>query len=307
MSGSLIARAELTAPWGLGLEPFGAAVFHVVLSGSGWLRTAEGRAIRLSAGDVAVLMRGQRHELMSEPGVPITSFSDLMQHCVPGRFPSIGIAGGGDQATMLCGFFKFDRQTSHPLLRALPDLIHINAGSGPGRIEGLVAMADAESAKPLPGSGALTDLLCGLLLVQVLREQLAVDSRAAAPWIHGLEDARVGAALELIHEAPQKDWTVGRLASAVAMSRSSFAQRFAVCVGESPMRYLARCRILRAAQLLDAERLSVTAAMQSVGYESESSFTKAFQRHLGCTPAAYRNSQRGSRPREGLTTEAFAV
>src|SRR5437762_10755282 len=144
-SGSLIARAELTAPWGLGLEPFGAAVFHVVLSGSGWLRTEEGRTTRLSAGDVAVLMRGQRHELMSEPDVPITSFADLMQHCVPGRFPSIGIAGGGDHATMLCGFFKFERQTSHPLLRALPDLIHINAGSGPGMIEGLVAMADARS------------------------------------------------------------------------------------------------------------------------------------------------------------------
>jgi len=295
MSGSLIARAELTAPWGLGLEPFGAAVFHVVLSGSGWLRSEEGRAIRLSAGDVAVLMRGQRHELMSEPGVLITSFADLMEHCVPGRFPSIGIAGGGDHATMLCGFFKVDRQAGHPLLRALPDLIHINAGSGLGMIEGLVAMADAESAMPLPGSGALTDLLCGLLLVQVLRAQLAVDSRAAAPWIHGLEDTRVAAALELIHETPQKDWTVAGLASAVAMSRSNFARRFAVCVGESPMRYLARCRILRAAQLLDAERLSVSAAMQRVGYESESSFTKAFHRHLGCTPAAYRGSQRRSR------------
>src|SRR5256714_1255846 len=180
MSGSLIARAELTAPWGLGLEPFGAAVFHVVLSGSGWLRTAEGRAIRLSAGDVAVLMRGQRHELMSEPGVPITSFSDLMQHCVPGRFPSIGIAGGGDRATMLCGFFKFDRQTSHPLLRALPDLIHINAGSGPGRIEGLVAMADAESAMPLPGSGALTEL----------HESVPATSRVHAGGLSRLSAAR---------------------------------------------------------------------------------------------------------------------
>jgi AraC-like DNA-binding protein len=307
MSGSLIARAELTAPWGLGLESFGAAVFHVVLSGSGWLRSEEGRPIRLSAGDVAVLMRGQRHELMSEPGVPITSFADLMEHCVPGRFPSIGIAGGGDHATMLCGFFKVDRQAGHPLLRGLPDLIHINAGSGPGMIEGLVAMADSESAMPLPGSGALTDLLCGLLLVQILRAQLAVDSRAAAPWIHGLEDARVGAALELIHETPQKDWTVAGLASAVAMSRSNFARRFAVCVGESPMRYLARCRILRAAQLLDAERLSVSAAMQRVGYESESSFTKAFHRHLGCTPAAYRGSQRRSRPGERLTAEAVVV
>src|SRR5215475_13646417 len=91
MSGSLIARAELAAPWGLGLERFDAAVFHVVLSGSGWLRTEEGRTIHLLAGDVAVLMRGEAHTLMSEPGAPITLFSELMQHCVPGRFPSIGV------------------------------------------------------------------------------------------------------------------------------------------------------------------------------------------------------------------------
>ena len=307
MSGSLIARAELTAPWGLGLEPFPAAVFHVVLSGSGWLRPEEGRLIRLTAGDVAVLMRGQRHVLMSEPGVPITSFADLMEHCVPGRFPSIGISGGGDHSTVLCGFFKFERQTSHPLLRALPDLIHVNAGSGPGIIEGLVAMADSESARPLTGSGALTDLLCGLLLVHVMRAQLAVDSRAAAPWIHGLDDARVGAALERIHASPQENWTVARLASTVAMSRSNFAQRFALCVGESPMRYLARCRILRAAQLIDAERLSVTEAMHRVGYESESSFTKAFRRNLGCTPAAYRSPQRRGRRVDGSNKERHLV
>jgi AraC-like DNA-binding protein len=297
MSGSLIARAELSAPWGMGLERFGGAVFHVLLSGSGWVRTEGGRTLRLSAGDVVVLMRGERHQLLSEPGVPVTAFAELMEHCVPGRFPSIAIAGGGDRAKMLCGYFKFERQNSHPLLRALPDLIHINAGSGPGMIEGLVAMADRESAEALPGAGALTDLLCGLLLVQVLRAQLAVDSRTAAPWIHGLEDARLGAALGLIHESPQKDWTVARLATAVAMSRSNFAQRFTLSVGESPMRYLARCRILRAAQLLEAERLSVTEAMRSVGYASESSFTKAFQRTLGCTPSAYRGSERPKQPR----------
>ena len=307
MSGSLIARAELGAPWGLGLERFDAAVFHVILSGSGWLRSEEGRTVHLAAGDVVVLMRGQRHELTSEPGAPITSFADLMQHCVPGRFPLIGISGGGDHATVLCGFFKFERQTSHPLLRALPDLIHVNVGPGVGMIEGLVAVADSESAMQRPGSGALTDLLCGLLLLQVLRAQLAVDSVAAAPWIHGLEDARIGTALELLHDSPQTDWTVALLASAVAMSRSNFAQRFAVCVGESPMRYLARCRMLRAAQLLDAEHLSVTQTMQRVGYESESSFTKAFQRYLGCTPAAYRGSQRRNRPGEARAAETVPV
>jgi AraC-like DNA-binding protein len=295
MSGCLIARAELNAPWGLGLDRFGAAVFHVMLDGAGWLDAGAGRRIRLRSGDIAVLMRGEPHLLMSDRDASVTSFSDLMAHCVPGRFPAIGIEGAGARATMLCGFFNFDRTTTHPLLRALPEIIHVNVESGLGLLDGLIAMADAESGRPRPGSGALTDLLCGLLLVQVLRAQLAVDSQAAAPWINGLQDGRIGKALELIHEDPAKSWTVARLASAVSMSRSSFAPRFVESVGESPMRYVARCRVLRAAQLLDGEHVSVSEAMGRVGYESESSFSKAFSRYLGCSPGAYR-SRRVRRP-----------
>lgn len=288
MSGCLIARAELTAPWGMGLDPFPAAVFHVVLSGSCLLDVGGRRHITLRSGDIAVLMQGQPHRLLSNRGVTITNFADLMAHCVPGRFPAIGIQGGGDRATMLCGFFNFDRQTAHPLLHALPELIHVNVGDGLGLLDGLVAMADAESGRPLPGSGALTDLLCGLLLVQVLRAQLAADPQVAAPWFHGLRDHRIAAALELIHQDPSRSWTVSELASSVAMSRSSFAPRFVACVGESPMHYVARCRILRAAQLLDADHKSVSGAMRLVGYQSESSFSKAFRRYLGCNPRDYR-------------------
>jgi len=295
MSGCLIARAELAAPWGMGLDRFPAAVFHVMLSGSGWLDPGSGRRIALRSGDIVVLMQGPPHRLLSDRDAPVTRFSDLMEHCVPGQFPEIGIEGGGAKASMLCGFFNFDRSTTHPLLRALPDVIHVNVAASLGVLDGLVAMADAESAAQRPGSGALTDLLCGLLLVQVLRAQLAVDSHAAAPWIHGLRDARIGTALELIHADPSKPWTVAGLASAVAMSRSSFAPRFIGSVGESPMRYVARCRILRAAQLLDSDRLSVSEAMHRVGYESESSFTRAFQRYLGCTPGAYRGARTTTR------------
>jgi hypothetical protein len=92
MSGSLIARAELTAPWGMGLEQFGAAVFHVILSGSGWLRTEEGRTIRLSAGDVAVgLDRGGA--CFRSCNVPIQLCSVLRRVCrriadaLPGAMP----------------------------------------------------------------------------------------------------------------------------------------------------------------------------------------------------------------------------
>lgn len=195
---------------------------------------------------------------------------------------------------MLCGFFKFDRASAHPLLRALPDVIHVNAGPDASLVDGLVTLVDKESAAPRPGSGALVDLMCGLLLVQMLRAQLAVDPDAAASWILGLNDRRIATALQLIHERPGAPWTVAALASRVAMSRSAFAARFADCVGEGPMSYLARCRILRAAHVLGTESLSVAEAMHRVGYQSESSFSKAFVRYLGCSPAAYRNSSRAA-------------
>lgn len=62
--------------------------------------------------------------------------------------------------------------------------------------------------------------------------------------------------------------------------------------GQGPMSYVGPCRMLRAAQMLGTEQLSVAEAMHRVGYESESSFSKAFVRWLGWTPAAYRNSAR---------------
>lgn len=298
LAGCLIARAELSAPWGIALGGYDAAVFHVMISGSCWMDPEGGSRVHLRSGDIAVLMHGQPHKLVSAPDSHATDFAELLSHCVPGRFPVVHIDGGRARATMLCGYFKFDRRTTHPLLRVLPDVVHVNAGGDASVLQGLLALADAESAAPRPGSGALVDLLCGLLLVQMLRAQLSVDPRAAAPWILGLEDRRIGAALELIHEQPGASWTVASLASRVAMSRSSFAARFTDCVGEGPMSYLSRCRLLRAARMLGTEQLSVSEAMHAVGYQSESSFSKAFVRCLGCTPAAYRNSARAGASRQ---------
>jgi AraC-like DNA-binding protein len=296
LSGCLIARAELNEPWGIALGGYDAAVFHVMVSGSCWLEPDGGPRLHMTSGEIGVLMRGQRHVLRSHPDAPTADFADLLAHCVPDRFPTVHVDGGGAIATMLCGYFNFDRRTTHPLLRALPDVVHVNAGRDSPLLEGLLAMADAESAAPRPGSGAMVDLMCGLLLVQMLRAQLSVDPTAAAPWILGLSDRRIANALDLIHDRPSAGWTVASIASRVQMSRSSFASRFTSCVGEAPMSYLARVRILRAAQMLGADQLSVAEAMHQVGYQSESSFSKAFVRWLGCTPAAYRRSAGANRP-----------
>jgi AraC-like DNA-binding protein len=91
-----------------------------------------------------------------------------------------------------------------------------------------------------------------------------------------------------MHAQPEHDWTISRLATAAAMSRSAFAARFTELVGEPPMRYLTRWRMAAAARLLAEGRASLFQIAQQVGYDSEAAFSKAFKREKGMNPSQYR-------------------
>jgi AraC-like DNA-binding protein len=71
------------------------------------------------------------------------------------------------------------------------------------------------------------------------------------------------------------------------MSRSVFALRFRETVGATPMEYLARWRMLLAADRLKNSSDGLSAIAQSLGYESESAFGKAFRRVMGYSPRQY--------------------
>jgi AraC-like DNA-binding protein len=97
-------------------------------------------------------------------------------------------------------------------------------------------------------------------------------------------------ALRLIHQHPEKPWTVESLAQSVTMSRSSFAERFTRLVGEAPLGYLTRWRIQKAARLIREHDATLGAIARAVGYETESAFGKAFRRHMGTSPGEYRKT-----------------
>src|SRR5216683_1321300 len=80
------------------------------------------------------------------------------------------------------------------------------------------------------------------------------------------------------------------LAERVGMSRSVFALRFRETVGATPMEYLTRWRMLLAADRLKNSSDGLSAISQSLGYESESAFGKAFRRIMGCSPRQYTRS-----------------
>jgi transcriptional regulator GlxA family with amidase domain len=154
----------------------------------------------------------------------------------------------------------------------------------------LALLAD-ETARQRPGGSAMVSRLCDLLVVEALRAWLAAAPPRDA-WLAGLRDPQIAAALERIHTAPERPWTVDSLARAAGMSRSRFAQRFAELVGEPPLQYLTGWRLCYATELLDGSDDSLRVIAQRSGYGSEAAFGKAFKRRFGMSPGTYRTARR---------------
>ncbi len=132
-----------------------------------------------------------------------------------------------------------------------------------------------------PGSALVVQQLATVTLIQALR--LHLNASDGVGWLFALADRQVAPALQAIHSDPARRWTVGTLASEVGMSRSSFAARFRARVGDGPIEYLTRWRMLLAGRDL-ARGDPVGIVSRALGYESESAFSTAFKRVMGHPP-----------------------
>jgi len=131
--------------------------------------------------------------------------------------------------------------------------------------------------------------LTDALLAQALRQSLLEVDRTLGKAT-AVSDPSIARALRLIREHPDRAWTVPKMAAAVAMSRSAFAERFRATTGETPMQHLTRYRMARAAEYLRATKAGVREIARLTGYDSEVSVTKAFRRQFGVAPGAYRKA-----------------
>jgi AraC-like DNA-binding protein len=132
---------------------------------------------------------------------------------------------------------------------------------------------------------------------------LADGPRNGVGWLFALADKQMRAAIACIHDNPGHRWTLQELAERVGMSRSIFALKFKETVGETPMEYLTRWRMLLAGDRLKTAGDSISAIAVSLGYESESAFGKAFKRVMGCSPKQY-SRESSSTPRPFTANEA---
>ena len=104
----------------------------------------------------------------------------------------------------------------------------------------------------------------------------------------GLPRFKLKRAIEYVHENMVDNISFRDVAAHLRMSAYHFARMFKQSTGESPHRYIVRCRIERAKALLSEARLPISDVAFEVGYKSQSHFTTCFGRLTGVTPAAFR-------------------
>ncbi len=116
-----------------------------------------------------------------------------------------------------------------------------------------------------------------------------------AAAISGDQD-RLQTMLAFIHEHYREPLALQSIADAVYLSKSSALQIFRRGVRMSPVAYLIRYRLQRAAQLLRATQKSVSAIAEETGFASAGYFCRRFKELFQLSPNAYRRQRQCGGP-----------
>jgi AraC-like DNA-binding protein len=261
---------------------------YAVLAGQCWLVVESvPDPILLNVGDCFILPRGLPFQLATDLSLEPIDYPlalDLLS-----KTNDVQEVNEGTQQ-IAGGFFGFTGSHAEMLLHALPPVVHIRRESDKAAIRWSLERMREELRDPQPGGSLITQQLAYMMLVQALRLHLTDGSNAGPGWLSALSDKHISIAIVSIHNDPGHRWTLHLLAERVGMSRSVFALRFRQTVGATPMEYLTRWRMLLAANRLKNSSDCLSAIAESLGYESESAFGKAFRRVMGCSPRQYTRS-----------------
>jgi AraC family transcriptional regulator, alkane utilization regulator len=191
-------------------------------------------------------------------------------------------------AAFVCAHLSFEGGAANPIAAALPPFVCLPLSQLQG-CEAVLSLLFDEASAQYCGRQAMLDRLFEVVLIQILR-QLMEQKQANVGMLAGLAHQQLRRALVVMHEQPEKEWTLEDLACVSGMSRSTFANNFREAVGVTPGAYLQRWRIGLAQKALLQER-SLKIIAQEVGYGSEAALSRAFKAQVGKSPREWRSGQ----------------
>jgi AraC family transcriptional activator of mtrCDE len=252
--------------------------FHLVSKGKGFVHSPSWPLpLALNTGDLVLFLPHAAKHFLTYSGehLPDTDESTRMASWQEG------------EAGFVCGEIALATPKSL-WWQALPTEIVIRQNQAGPILSRLIELVINEASAQRFGSDSVIERLCDSLFVLVIRycieENLVHEGIFAA-----MQDKRIAVALGLIHDQPWHAWTLAELCTRAGISKSVLSEKFMALIGHSPIGYLTIWRLQIAAHWLREPAMSIERVAERCGYESAAAFSKAFKRHFGVAPGAFRS------------------
>lgn len=221
---------------------------------------------------------------MIQPGLPKISIAEPSVLFCPSSCRYQLRSSSAQGAELVCASFQFGRNSLQPFPLGLKETL-VFPISSLENIAPVIGSLIGEFQDQAPGRTKALNLLLEYIFVLLVRRSV-VEQKISSGLLYALQDGRLGAVFNRIHQEPEAAWTVEKLAALAHMSRSKFSACFTRIMAVSPMGYVTAWRMKVAQDLLrDGVQIKVIAA--SVGYSSQASFSRTFLNVVGSPPAEW--------------------
>jgi AraC-like DNA-binding protein len=291
--GTVLCKSSLRAPWGFAVDAPAFASFHYVARGRCWLEVAGTPGqLALATGDLVILPHGDRHVVRDDPRTVATLLEQMVATGEMDSWGNLRAGGRGPETVLVCGTFQSEERRSNPVIRTLPRVVHVRRARQAGAwLRTALDYLAEEAGSKRPGATTVMSRLADIIFIEAVRAHFASAESRREGLGAALVDPRIGAALTAVQRDLERAWDLPSLAKTAGMSRTAFALAFRKLVGEAPLRYVTARRIEKAKSLLRESRASVAEVAESVGYETEVGFHRAFKRLTNVSPTTYRQSR----------------
>jgi AraC-like DNA-binding protein len=281
--GSIFFHSSLASPWGISLSSIVMPRFHIALEGGFYVGT-EANKINVEHMDIVMIPSGDMHWIADKEDSDLVSSEHAGDACALGM-PLF--QQGEITNKVMCGIVEYDEAIEHPILSALPSIIQLSNIKSSDNIWMTVKLIDAEITRTKSKKNSVIDRLTEVLFIQLLNNFIQKNEHLSG-FLSALKEPRLNKILQLIHQHPERQWTLDIISDVVGMSRATLQRKFKTGIGVSPMVYISRWRMAKAYQLLKYSNLSFESIADVIGFSDARTFSHAFKEHYGDTPSQFR-------------------
>ncbi|WP_394212068.1 cupin domain-containing protein [Enterovibrio calviensis] len=286
--GTIFFSSDLSQPWGISLEKRSYPRFHIALKGECYVGADNAKNIKANEMDIFMLPKGDSHWIADNPKNKMLPSNQAVNACELGS-PLFQV--GATTHRLMCGLVEFDEGLTHPILDALPSVIHVQNIGHDSIIWRLVMLIDQEIRENGFHKNPSVDKLTEILFLKILIHFVSEHTENYG-FLRAIHDKRIRQALSLIHDSPGKDWTLEDLGNQVGMSKATLVRHFQDALGMAPIAYLNHWRRLKAYNAIRYTNDSMDKIALSFGFTSGRTLSRALVRELGMTPAEIRQKRK---------------